>query len=673
MLLKRSFALLIMTISSVTQSEFASARMHDKDDFEPDILMRVASSSFHPVVQSFESQRAKPAVHLNNSVKARSAKRKPSSKVNIPESKSFATMIKPAKAAAKKTHVAARKKKTIVTRNKKDASEVKKRVASKNKKVVRETKPVIVAEKQPVAAEIKKILYSENVDSKQQKITFDKTLHGKSAAVPVSISKLNKPVVLLRTKIDLTDKMQINPLNAENANLDVKKNEFDIHKLVSAARMIETADQENALSKEKPAEQIQKKFVTANAFIEGKKPANANIQLFTTAKVNADPDKVDAAAATHSIFISQPSKRVANSMPGRSIGVVHNKPVEFVMPVDVAQQAKKDVQSKTQEIFNQQAKLVTTPPSAKNKIINNDQIEKQQVVKIVTADVNRDDFYILGENDPVPSQFIESPTGEMVVMGGNSQEADKKIMEFKLAAIQAARAKASKELAEKESTAKVLAELAIDEQEARARLAAAQKAIDDMEKLKRWQKEKQAKMVDKVVPSYTNAIVTTVVPEKLLDQAQPQKNKVIIAGSETKNESLHNDNVANQSSLENIPVVKQPEPAFRFYDQQEKQAKINKKSSDQITSEKQLDTAVKKIRNIYREHAAIKTASKKKRRTVARKSFSHIRAKRTNLAKSKRKSASVKNKVIVNAVPSMRILPDNPRVKVAEADKPIIQ
>ncbi len=63
------------------------------------------------------------------------------------------------------------------------------------------------------------------------------------------------------------------------------------------------------------------------------------------------------------------------------------------------------------------------------------QDEKPNVVQVVTTDTNKDELFILGENDTVPEKLIEdNPNAKMIVVGADETTAKSKLDKFNLAA-----------------------------------------------------------------------------------------------------------------------------------------------------------------------------------------------------------------------------------------------
>lgn len=297
------------------------------------------------------------------------------------------------------------------------------------------------------------------------------------------------PVVVQSAKINLAaNSKPINVIKSSVANLELKD---DIQQVLQpkAANVKKTV----AVNTSKIVP------VKVDAVVKGRaderiQARNSKIDVITSAAVGIDPNKIDTSKAIHSIFVSQPR---AVSAPTAKLA---------------APAAKADG--------------LIGAAAARQAMIDDSEAGKVPVVKVITADLSRNEFYILGESEPVPEHLKNNPDTKMVVLGGEVDDAARKIMEFKLAALNAARVRAAKELAEKQASAKALAELEIEEKEAMAKLAAAQKAVDDMQKLKKWQKEKEnhiSTAVEKVVPEYKKSLVQTVVPEEMQTNAVAEK------------------------------------------------------------------------------------------------------------------------------------------------------
>lgn len=306
------------------------------------------------------------------------------------------------------------------------------------------------------------------------------------------------PAIMQPVKINLAaNNKSVNVMKSSVANLEInddiqqalQSNVADAKKIAAVSSVKAAPVKADALVKGRVEEKIQAR--------------NSKIDVITSASVGIDPNKIDASKAIHSIFVSQPTKAKKLS-------------------ADAALSA----QSAKNTVPKAKADALIGAAAARQAMIDDSEAGKIPVVKVVTADLSKNEFYILGESEPVPEHLKNNPETQMVVLGGEVDEAAKKIMEFKLAALNAARVRAAKELAQKQASAKAIAELEIEEKEAMAKLAVAQRAVDDMQKLKKWQKEKEnniGTVVEKVTPEYKKAIVHAVVPEEIHTNAVAQK------------------------------------------------------------------------------------------------------------------------------------------------------
>lgn len=235
-------------------------------------------------------------------------------------------------------------------------------------------------------------------------------------------------------------------------------------------------------------------------------PVQSALKVTTTASVGVNPSGIKASAAVPTMFVSQTEK-------------------------ELEQMARKVISNSKKVAKPILANADGIDAGKKEKILNSDETDKQPAVKFISGDLSRNEFYILGADDPVPEKLANNPETEIAILGGDVNEAAKKIMEFKLAAIQAARARAQKDLMAKEASAKVLADLEYEEREAKANLAAAQKAMDDVKKLKKWHQENDTPIgdiVENVGPAYKETIVSSVVPDKIKPKEELPAKKGII-------------------------------------------------------------------------------------------------------------------------------------------------
>lgn len=368
------------------------------------------------------------------------------------------------------------------------------------------------------------------------------------------------------------------------------------------------------------------KKAKADAVLAGRLPGvkklnpRVRVKEITSASVGIDPDKVNAGNAVHSIFMTVPQKKsAAQAIAGH--------------PVVVNPRVASGVDDQSE------------------KMIDKRDAAKQPVVKIVTADLSKNEFYILGENDPVPEYLAANPETQMVVFGGEMEEGAKKVMEFKLAALNAARARAAKELAEKTASAKVIAELEVEEREATARLAAAQKAVEDMQQLKKWQMEKiknTAKITDNAAPEYKTSIVRAVVPEEIHDSklANKPEDKLIPIDQVT----LSAEKVADELGHD-LPIVKSGAPvkavAVMTREKEHGKTKSHPRRTANKIAEKQLNDAILDIKSAKGKKSEKKiaepgkseannTSMKKQKKLVAKVARKHGKAKKLKMTKRKK-------------------------------------
>lgn len=317
---------------------------------------------------------------------------------------------------------------------------------------------------------------------------------------------------------------------------------------------------------------------------EIKRPKSIHVKEITSASVGVDPEKVNPSDAVHAIFMTVPDKKrpaLANA----------------AKPVAPNQRVASDGKDQSE------------------KMIDKSEAAKQPVVKIVTADLSKNEFYILGENEPVPEYLATNPETQMVVFGGEMDEGAKKIMEFKVAALRAARARAAMELAEKTASVKAIAELEVEEKEATVRLMAAKKALDDMQQLKKWQMEKNShagRIVEKATSEYKASIVRAVVPEeihskelagKLKDQLVPIEQVTVSA------EKIADDLEGEISGLRNVALVKAV--AVITKNKVARKAKSHSRKEMHKMAEKQINDAILNIKSVNKEKTVATKAIKK--------------------------------------------------------------
>lgn len=330
---------------------------------------------------------------------------------------------------------------------------------------------------------------------------------------------------------------------------------------------------------------------TVGVKIQEAKPA---LKVITSAAVGVNPAKIKTQTAVGAIFISQTKKPAV-------------KAVGMPVPVILSRQ---DVKPSAKSV------AAATPAAKKDKIINSDETDRQPAVKFIAGDLSKDEFYILGEDDPVPEKLATNPETQIAILGGDMNEAAKKIMEFKLAAITAARERAQRELTAKEESARVLADLEFEEREAKAKLAAAQKAMDDVKKLKKWRQENDTpigEIVENVGSAYKDTIVSSVVPEKIKTKEQTvagNKGLIPIEHIAISNEMILPDGefevaASEQVVKENVTVEKtQPmkiegKPLIHLNRSVAQKNKKAKPTNIKQLSEEQINDAVIGIKSAY--------------------------------------------------------------------------
>lgn len=336
------------------------------------------------------------------------------------------------------------------------------------------------------------------------------TAHGKKLAKqPVKTQVANNENQEIKQDIRVADDLQ--PMPMKYAEVIIKANKLQVAlknmdmPKAAAASTVEAEKKSEAVTPERKVDPILGKKIMADANLGGRmvgikipaaKPA---LKIITSAAVGVNPSAIKADTAVHAMFVSQTKKTNA-------------KTVGMPIPANLQKLAAQAA-----------AQTPAAPAKQKEKYFSSDKIDTQPPVKFVAGDLSKDEFYILGENDPVPEKLATNPETEMAILGGDENEAAKKIMEFKLAAIQAAKERAQKELAAREISTKVLEDLDFEEREAKANLAAAQKAMDDVKQLKKWHQETDTpigEIVDNVGPAYKDSIVNSVVPDKIKPKEQ---------------------------------------------------------------------------------------------------------------------------------------------------------
>lgn len=337
------------------------------------------------------------------------------------------------------------------------------------------------------------------------------TAHGKKLAKQTVKSQVaNNENQEIKQDIRVADDLQ--PMPMKYAEVIIKANKLQVAlknmdmPKAAAVSTVEAEKKSEAVTPERKVDPILGKKIMADANLGGRmvgikipaaKPA---LKIITSAAVGVNPSAIKADTAVHAMFVSQTKKTSA-------------KTVGMPIPENLLKQT---VQRTAQT-------AAAVPVKQKEKYFSSDKIDTQPPVKFVAGDLSKDEFYILGENDPVPEKLATNPETEIAILGGDENEAAKKIMEFKLAAIQAAKERAQKELAAREISTKVLEDLDFEEREAKANLAAAQKAMDDVKKLKKWHQETDTpigEIVDNVGPAYKDSIVNSVVPDKIKPKEQ---------------------------------------------------------------------------------------------------------------------------------------------------------